>query len=405
MSTDRTEGLGVPDNPQSDDLLDPERQKALGEGVCPPTPRALRKWCIEVQSSPTFQAAPDAFVAHAWKCMRRLAGQLNCGHPPEPVRSSALEDNRRHLDTVIAWCTEQIARQKVYAIPKGPCGNPSLKYFAKASGTPLSVFEHLAEDSQYPEWEAAAHAAGYRDFSCCPIRSLTNAELDKINGEDRKATVREPLPPEPYPNSRKSLSAKVKRIKARLSEKITEGHEPLPMPSNVPYGRADFLFAIHDRCLPSLKHLWIAMRFMKLGDVPEYPGDPQDFQEALAGLDKVEKWCQAKIGPGKVKRRKSDGTRAGKTKNSRKVRKGNDSAGVAGDYLDYPPKMRKLLFALRGRGKVSINDVRAAVYGPNSKIQNESLLRLKDRTNKRLATDGKPKEIKKAGETLELKPI
>ena len=49
----------------------------------------------------------------------------------------------------------------------GPLANERLRYFAEAAEVPPSVFEHLPADSNFLDWQKAAHAAGYRKFSSC----------------------------------------------------------------------------------------------------------------------------------------------------------------------------------------------------------------------------------------------
>jgi hypothetical protein len=84
------------------------------------------------------------------------------------------------------------------------------------------------------------------------------------------------------------------------------------------------------------------------------------------------------------------------------------SKGLVGrplNFLDFPTKQRKLLTALDGNGKVSIDDVLLAVYEYRSRDKLETLLKLKDRTNEALTTKLTSLEIRRAGETLYLTPI
>jgi hypothetical protein len=69
-------------------------------------------------------------------------------------------------------------------------------------------------------------------------------------------------------------------------------------------------------------------------------------------------------------------------------------------FLDFSTKQRKLLTALDGNGKVSIDEVLLAVYESRSRNKLETLLKLKDRTNEALTKKLPSLEIKKAGETF-----
>jgi hypothetical protein len=47
--------------------------------------------------------------------------------------------------------------------------------------------------------------------------------------------------------------------------------------------------------LPDFRRLWEAMAAFDLGNVPEFPREPQAGHEAIAALDLVRAWCRAKI--------------------------------------------------------------------------------------------------------------
>jgi hypothetical protein len=74
-------------------------------------------------------------------------------------------------------------------------------------------------------------------------------------------------------------------------------------------------------------------------------------------------------------------------------------------FLDFTGKQQKLLIAMAGNGKVAIDDVLRAVYDSPSRKNLDALMKLKDRTNKALASKRPSLEIKKEGDTLRLQPV
>jgi hypothetical protein len=74
-------------------------------------------------------------------------------------------------------------------------------------------------------------------------------------------------------------------------------------------------------------------------------------------------------------------------------------------FFEFTVKQRSLLMALRGKGKVPIDDVLKAVYGARGRDKLDALLKLKDRSNKALSQKRPAFEIKKEGETLALVPV
>ncbi len=73
-------------------------------------------------------------------------------------------------------------------------------------------------------------------------------------------------------------------------------------------------------------------------------------------------------------------------------------------FLDFPAQQRKLLVALRGKGKVSIDRLLGELY-PRSHSPKESLHKLKTRTNKSLAEKATGLEIREEGQTYALVPV
>lgn len=74
-------------------------------------------------------------------------------------------------------------------------------------------------------------------------------------------------------------------------------------------------------------------------------------------------------------------------------------------FLDFNGKQQKLLIALAGNGKVAIDNVLRAVYESTSRKNLDALKKLKDRTNKALASKRPSLEIKKEGGTLRLQSV
>jgi hypothetical protein len=74
-------------------------------------------------------------------------------------------------------------------------------------------------------------------------------------------------------------------------------------------------------------------------------------------------------------------------------------------FLDHSTKQRKLLLALCGKGKVSIDSVLREVYGSTHRGSQDALQGLVKRTNKRLAENQDQREIRKRGETYELASV
>lgn len=83
------------------------------------------------------------------------------------------------------------------------------------------------------------------------------------------------------------------------------------------------------------------------------------------------------------------------------------SAGIFSDELiaSLPSKQRALINALHGKGRVKIDNVSHAVYRRQGARSVDTLLKLKDRTNARLAKEGLCCEIKKEGDTLLMSAI
>jgi hypothetical protein len=85
----------------------------------------------------------------------------------------------------------------------------------------------------------------------------------------------------------------------------------------------------------------------------------------------------------------------------------NAAVTLSSDYINAisGAKQRKLVLALNGKGTVSLDKVLTALYGSNDRKKLETLLRVKDRMNKRLTADAIGCEIRKRGETLYLASI
>lgn len=49
-----------------------------------------------------------------------------------------------------------------------------------------------------------------------------------------------------------------------------------------------------------LEPLWRAAHALKLGDVPDFPGEPQTVIEAFQLIGTLVKWCRAKVSDAKV---------------------------------------------------------------------------------------------------------
>jgi hypothetical protein len=80
--------------------------------------------------------------------------------------------------------------------------------------------------------------------------------------------------------------------------------------------------------------------------------------------------------------------------------------GPSEPFLDFPRKERKLLMALFRKGIVPIEDVIRAVWGDTRpKEPEDTLHKLKTRTNERLTAKSKLLEIRREGQTLKLDPI
>ena len=77
-------------------------------GLYPPTPDILRLRCmgwILDESVPLAQL--QAYVQHAWDCMRGLAYQIGTGYPSEQAEAQTREAAVRRLDMIVDWCSEQ----------------------------------------------------------------------------------------------------------------------------------------------------------------------------------------------------------------------------------------------------------------------------------------------------------
>jgi hypothetical protein len=82
----------------------------------------------------------------------------------------------------------------------------------------------------------------------------------------------------------------------------------------------------------------------------------------------------------------------------------SSTANATHEFLEFPPKQRKLLATLRGQGSVAITDVKQAVYGTKS-TATSTLERLLGRTNKNLTDRGYRLEIKRKVNMLSLQPV
>ena len=78
--------------------------------------------------------------------------------------------------------------------------------------------------------------------------------------------------------------------------------------------------------------------------------------------------------------------------------------GVSEEFLEFPPKQRKLLKALDRKRPVAIAEVKVAVYGSQS-VEDSTLDRLRSRTNRSLANQSHALEIKRKSNTLSLQPL
>ena len=166
--------------------------------------------------------------------------------------------------------------QPVKPIVKGPCSNPRLRYFAGASRIPLTVFENLPEDSQFPEWEETARLAGYQ---------LHTAIIRLVTEDDDFAGCRlrgDPVPP----NTFLPTTPEVLLEHTRWLLKWMEG------------GEDDTMIKI--LAPKRVREFWSAMRRMNAMNMPVEPVDLSTVIACRQATDEVVRWCETDGGIGRA---------------------------------------------------------------------------------------------------------
>jgi hypothetical protein len=173
-----------------------------------------------------------------------------------------------------------VARRKKF---KGPTGNPRLQYLAanQPVAVPLSVFEHLAEDSEFDDWERAARAQGWK-LSPVIIRPVTDERMRELQG--RRLLARQPKPDGPE-WTLEELAAQCQRLRENLLEVASRGAQGVPgTPENI---KRVLLGDPRIYCFPAIEPLWMAATKLGAKNLPPFRGEPANGPEAVRALSEL----------------------------------------------------------------------------------------------------------------------